>query len=280
MPLTKEDLDNIGQLFDSKVKTMEISFTAALEKMGKRVTRLEDCVSDMARVARTAVIGNAKDRHDRLLRAMFDESTLVAVPPLQEGQDGRLSRPAAPCNMDDVRNKLTNTVGGDVKFEIEPSNVGYRILLASFSAQTRRKSAAAIVKAAKKDLMDSLGLLLQYDKPFELRVLQREAYKFMAVLQKRSRGRVQSKALKNGYLVVNGVRIAPEYLIPGPGRWDELADAIIEKINSWRGRPPQNVEMGVLTEHFGSVFAADKGIFEPDWDHDSRPASPFVYQME
>jgi hypothetical protein len=186
---------------------------------------------------------------------MFDKSMLVVVPPLHMGQDGKLSRPTDACTLEDVRNKLYNTVGDAVKFELEPSNVGYHILLTSFSAQTRRKSAATIISAAKDDLKDSLGLLLQYDKPYELRMLQREAYKFMAVLQKRAGSKIQSKQLKNGYLVVNGIWIAPECLIPGPGRWDELAEAVGKKISTWRGRPPLDVETGVMTDYFCYVFA-------------------------
>jgi hypothetical protein len=273
MPLTKEDLESIGQLFDQKVKSLNDSFKESLENMGKRVRKLEDYVSDMARVARRAVIEIARDKHDSLLRSMFDESTLVAVPPLQQGQEGKMSRPVAACSIDDVRNKLSNVVGADIKFELEPTNVGFRIMLASFSAQARRKSAASIVQSAKKELQESLGLLLQYDKPYELRKLQKEAYKFMAVLQKRHGGKLQSKALKNGYLVVNGIRIAPEYLIPGPGRWDELADAVGRKVSAWRSRPPANVETGVMTDFFGYIFAEDKGILELDLSEEEHMAS-------
>jgi hypothetical protein len=267
MPLTKEDLESIGNLFDAKVKAIKDDFTAAINKMGKRVQRLEDVVTDMARAARRAVTASAKVNHDRLLRAMFDESTLVAVPPLQEDANGKLSRPTAACTIDNLRNKLQNTVS-NVKFELEPTKVGFRILLSSFSSQMRRQSAAKIIKDAKKEVTDSLNLLLQYDKPYELRILQKEAHKFLAALKKRSNGRVESKVLKDGFLVVNGVRIAPEYLVPGPGRWDELAEAVIQKMASWRGKPLQNVEYGVLTDYFGSVFAEEKGVIMPACDDD------------
>jgi hypothetical protein len=262
MPLSKEDLDAIGQLFDARVKLIEDRFTDSLQKMGKRVDRLEAGFSEMTRVARSAVTTKAREKHDGLLRAMFDESTLVAVPPLQEDQHGKFSRPAAPCTIDDVTNKLSNLTGDEVKFEVEPTNVGYRILLASFSSQTRRKNAAKIIQTAKKELKDSLGLLLQYDKPYELRMMQKQAYKFLSVLEKRANGAVKKKQLKNGYLVINDVRIAPEYLVPGNGRWDELADVVISKIRAWRGKPPSGVETGVLTDVFGLAYAEDFGVFD------------------
>jgi hypothetical protein len=262
MPLSQEDLNNIGDLFDRKVEALEKKFAASLKSMGKRVQRLEDGFGELARVARGAVLTSAKDRHDRLLRTMFDESTLVAVPPLQEDQHGKFSRPAAACSLNDVVNKLRNVVGSEVKFEVEATKVGYRVLLASFSSQSRRQAAATLIKKAKQELQDSLGLLLQYDKPHELRFLQRDAYKFMAVVHKRAKGAVTSKQLKNGFIVINGVRFAPEYLVPGPGRWDALADEVLKKIRSWRGGPPHSPDVGVMTDVFGHAYALDKGVFE------------------
>jgi hypothetical protein len=258
--LSDADLNKIGELFDTKIKALEKRLAASVSALGKRVQRLEDGFTNMVRVARKEVIQNAKARHDTLLRAMFNESTLVAVPPLSEDQHGRLSRPAAACNLTDVTNKIANSCGDEVKFEVEPTNVGYRILLANFSSQSRRKAAAKIISTCRKDMQESLGLLLQYDKPHELRFLQRDAYKFLAVVQKRSRGVVTSKQLKQGFIVINGVRFAPEYLVPGPGRWDALADAVIEKVRSWRGNPPLSPDSGVLTDLFGHAYAEEQGI--------------------
>jgi hypothetical protein len=195
---------------------------------------------------------------------MFDESTLVAVPPLHEDQHGIFSRPAAPCTQADVLNKLSNLIGEEFKFEVETTKVGYRILLANFSAQSRRKNAARLIQLAKDDLKDTLGLLLQYDKPHELCFLQRDAHKFLSVVQKRSKGAVRSKQLKGGFLVINGVRIAPEYLVPSHARWDELADAIIERVCTWKDNVPLSPETSILTDYFGYVFAANKGIFDLD----------------
>jgi hypothetical protein len=192
---------------------------------------------------------------------MFDESSLVVIPPLHEDQHGKFSRPAAACTLEDVRTKLTSIVDHDVKFEVEPTDVGYRILMASFSSHSRRRSAAKIIQAAKKDLKDSFGLL-QYNKPHDLRMLQRDVHKFLAVVQKRSGGAVTDKQLKNGYLVINGIRFAPEYLVPRQGRWNELADEVIKKIKSWRGRAPVSPDQGLMTDYFGYVFAADKGVFD------------------
>jgi hypothetical protein len=264
MPLSKEDLEAIGNVFDTKIKALEDRFSASLKKLGKRVQRLETGFADMARVARRKVVSCAKDRHDGLLRSMFNESTLVAVPPLQEDQHGKFSRPAAACNIDDVKTKLTNLLAGEVKFEVEPTFVGYRILMANFSSHSRRKSAATVIAAARKELKDSLGLLLQYDKPHELRILQREAHKFLSVLQKRSNGVVQAKQLKDGFLVINGVRFAPEYLVPGPSYWDGLADEVVKKIRQWRGRPPTSPATGLMTDYFGALYAEEQGIVELD----------------
>jgi hypothetical protein len=264
MPLSDADLNKIGELFDTKFKTVESSFKATIEQMGKRLHRLEVGFNDMSRVARSTVIANARKDHDRLLRSMFDESTLVAVPPLTEDQSGNFSRPAAPCTQQDVKNKIANIVGDTVKFEVEPSKVGYRILMASFSPQTRRKMAAQVIKEVRKDMSDTLGLYLQYDKPYELRLLQKQAYKFLSVVKKRGGEAIQSKQLKNGFIIINGVRIAPEYLVPGQGRWDHLADVVVQKIKSWKGRATISPEGGALTDVFGYAFAADRGVFELD----------------
>jgi hypothetical protein len=125
-----------------------------------------------------------------------------------------------------------------------------------------------VIQAARKELQDTLGLLLQYDKPHELRMLQREAHKFLAVVQKRSRGAVESKQLKDGFLVINGVRFAPEFLIPGHGRLDALADEVIKKIRAWKGRTPTSPATGLMTDYFGYVFAEEQGIVELEIDTD------------
>jgi hypothetical protein len=195
MPLTAADLEAIGRLFDDKVKSIKDSFTASLDQMGKRVQRLEAGFSVISRVARTTVTALAKEKHDRLLRLMFDESTLVAVPPLSEDQNGKFFCPVAACSLNDVKAKISNIVGDEVKFEVKATNVGYRVMMASFSPQTRRKYAAKIVHDVRKDMNDSLGLYLQYDRPYELRMLQKEAYKFLSVLKKRGGDLIASKQL-------------------------------------------------------------------------------------
>jgi hypothetical protein len=124
--------------------------------------------------------------------------------------------------------------------------------------------AAKIVNASREDVNSSLGLYLQYDKPHELRLLQKEAYKFLSVVKRQGGDLVQSKQLKNGFLVINGVRIAPEYLVPGPARWDFLVDAILQKIRSWKNKTPPSPEYGVLTDAFGYAYTAGKGVFDLD----------------
>ncbi len=217
MPLSEEDLTKIGNMFTDRVKGIETSFKNTLTNMGKRLDRLEAGFANMSRVARVAITGNAKKEYDRLVRAMFDESSLVAVPPLAEDQGGVFTRTATTCTKDEVSNKVKNSVEGDVTFEIEPTKIGFRLMMASFSPQTRRHMAAAIISGARKGVQDDLGLYLQYDKPHGLRIIQKTAYKFLSVLKKRGGDVVQTKALKQGFLVVNGVRIAPEYLVPGQG---------------------------------------------------------------
>jgi hypothetical protein len=119
-----------------------------------------------------------------------------------------------------------------------------------------------IIKHARKPLEDDLSAYLQYDKPYTLRMMQKEAYKFLSVLQKRCGSVVTSKGLKNGYIVVNGVRLAPEYLVPGPSYWDQLAEVVAEKVKSWRGRAPTGASDGVLMEAFGMAYAAFKGVVD------------------
>jgi hypothetical protein len=251
MPLTKEDLDKIGELFETKVKDMQASFQSTIDDMGKRLRRLEAGFADMSRVAQVTVTDNARKDHDRLLRSMFDESTLVAVPPLVEDQHGVFSRPIGKCSQQELANKITNIMGTSVKFEIEPTKVGFRLMMASVSPQARRKMAALIIKDARKEVQDDLGLYLQYDKPHPLRIMQKTAYKFLSVLKKRGADAIRKTELKGGYLVINGVRFAPEYLVPGQGYWNSLADQIIEKVRSWRGKAPISPEGGAMTDTFG-----------------------------
>ncbi len=265
MPLDDSDWEKMERLLDKK-----------LNNVGKRVTCLETGFSMSARFQRTSVLEAVKEKHDRVLRSMFDESSLLVVAPLSENNDGRLSRPMLRCTKTDVSQLISGIPElADVKYEIEPTDVGFRLLMASWSPQSRRKWAALIIKQARTLLQDDLSAYLQYDKPYTLRMMQKEAYKFLSVLHKRGGSAVASKELKNGFIVVNGVRLAPEYLVPCPSYWDRLADVVLEKIKSWRGRAPAGPTDGVLMEAFGMAYAAFKGVV----DLEDVPADEDDYMM-
>jgi hypothetical protein len=252
MTLDDQDWEKMEKLLDKK-----------LNNVGKRVTRLETGFNLTARFLRMSVVETAKEKHDHLLRAMFSESSLLVLSPLVEGTEGKVSRPTVSCSLTDVTDVFDGVPelgGGKVKYEIEATDTGFRLLMASWSPQTRRKAAASFIKHGREPLQKQLGLYLQYDKPYELRMMQREAYKFLAVLQKRGGAAIQGKELNKGFVVVNGVRLAPEYLVPGPRAWDKLADNAVEKLRTARGRaqPPE----GIMTDVFGFYFAADKGVVD------------------
>lgn len=99
-----------------------------------------------------------------------------------------------------------------------------------------------------------------YDKPFELRQMQREGHKFLTMVKRLGGDAVKDKKIDKGFLVVNDVRMAPEYLLPGDGRWDYLAGAVLDKVRGWRGPPPSSPETGVLYDVFAAEFAAEKGV--------------------
>ncbi len=69
-------------------------------------------------------------------------------------------------------------------------------------------------------------------------------------------------SVKSGFLLVNGVRIAPEYLVPQQHRWKDIADHLVGKIRGWGSCPPVGVNVGVMTDVFGEQYAADYGLFE------------------
>jgi hypothetical protein len=253
MTLDDADWEKMGKLLDKKLNSV----------VGKRLTRLEIGYNSTTRYLRTSVVESVKDRHDRILRAMFTESSLLVVSPLVEGNEGKLSRPPPSCSQGEIVDTLKSIPAlNDIKFEIEPSDVGFRLLMASWSPQTRRRSAAAIIRHARDTIKDNLGLYVQYDKPYELRTMQREAYKFLSVVKRLGGSAIEKKELKGGFIVINGVRFAPEYLVPGPAYWDKLAEAVVTKIKGWRGRPPSSPTDGVMTCTFGHFYASFKGVVE------------------
>jgi hypothetical protein len=248
-------------LDDSDWEKMEKLLDRKLNNVGKRVARLETGFNMSAPFQRTLVVEAVREKHGRVLRGMFDESSLLVVSPLSEGSEGRLTRPTLSCAKDYIPT-LLDTISElrDVKYEIEATDVGFCLLMASWSPQSRCKWAASIIKHARDPLKDSLGAYLQYNKPYALRAMQKEAYKFLAVLKRHGGLVIASKELKNGYIVINGARLAPEYLVPGPSYWDKLSDVVVEKIKSWRGRPPAGPSDGVMMEIFGMAYAAYKGV--------------------
>jgi hypothetical protein len=288
MVLSAEDLqsikDSMSQLLDTKIDKFTNAVTkmeTSVERMGKRIQRLETGFAFLANAARKNITNEARLQHDRLLRWTFDRSDLLVLPPLEEGQDGKLSRTSPSCTMQDVENLIADKTGQEFEFEIEAAKpAGFRVLISSRSPQTRRRCAAKIVKDCKESLSTSLGLHLQYDKPYELRAIQKPAHQFLSVLKKLGKDLVRTKELKKGYLVVNGHRLAPEYLVPSQGRWDSLASLVLTRLRGLK-RPDVIVpEDGLLYDVFGAAFAADRGVFDlqelPLDDHEGDGDDAFM----
>jgi hypothetical protein len=118
------------------------------------------------------------------------------------------------------------------------------------------------LKKARDEFKNKLKLQLQYNKPYELREIQTSAHKFLALLKKMGGDHIQDKAVKGGYLMVGGVCLAPEYLVPGLTCWRGLARFILDKIRDWGGRPPTGADSGAFTDVFEAEYAAGQGVFE------------------
>jgi hypothetical protein len=261
MPLDKEDWDRLKDLFAKQKSDLETSFSNALQVHGKRIDRLEAVVGRGARAARTALVSAAKVNHGEALRCMFDEATLVLITPLEEGPDRKLTRPPATSSIEDIR-RFVADAGSEVKLEVENGHVGYRILVHSFSAQTRRRVAAKFLKDHKKAIRDQFGLLLQYDKPLVVREMQKNAHKFMSLLQQQAGAAVRTKSVKGGHLFVNDVKLAPEYLIPVSSRWNPLIELLADRIAAWGMRAPRAGKDGIFFDVFGAEYAAGLGVFD------------------
>jgi hypothetical protein len=274
MPLDSADWEKMKELLKEQKIELEKSFNATVAKYGKRIKRLEAAFSQVASVARATLVTGAKKEHSAALQKMFDKSALLLLPPLEPGQDGKFARSPSKHSVDDIK-KFVNELSVEVPCEIELAKpTGFRLLLCSYSAQTRRRVAAQFIKTYKEKFKDSLGLLLQYDKPLEIRTLQRSAHKFLALIKDKSGGAVQEKTVQGGFLIVNGVRLAPEYLVPDVGRWESFSTYIVDGIRKWRGKVPlYNTADGVFFGQFGAEFAASRGVFElSDLEHDEDDA--------
>jgi hypothetical protein len=268
MPLDAEDWEKMKKLLADNNTEIAKSFTvemvkveSALKLTGKRLNRLEAGFDHNAKLARTAVVEGARRDYDRLIRGMFDDSALLVVPPLVDDGTGGRTKATTNSTLQNVDDFVKERVGDSVKYEIELADkIGFRILISSRSAQTRRKGAASIIKKVKKDLEAIQGLRLLYDKPYELRQIQREAHKFLSAVARLGGDTIREKKVDKGFLVVNGVRMAPEFLLPEGGRRDYLASVVVDKVRGWRSLPPSGPEEGVLFDVFAAEFAAEKGI--------------------
>jgi hypothetical protein len=260
MPLTQEDKDWLSTKFESFENSLK-SLTTSHHAMGKRVTRVEHAFDELSRLARLKVVEAAKKNHARLVQEMFDGSEILAVPSLVDGEEGGAKvRGAIPCDVGKVEGFLSG-YGGEYDVELAPK-LGFRLVHTSRSAQKRRKDGGHILKNAKEDAKTKLGLHLQYDKPFELRVIQGKAQKFLASLKREGRGLVVSTSARGGCVYANDVRLAPEYLVPEMHRWNGLIAQILTKIPGWGTRVPNSPNNGVMYDMFGFEFAADQGIFD------------------
>ncbi len=257
MPLTQEDKDWFKQVLDKQRDDLKDDFNKTANLLGKRVARLEHAFSLVSRAARSAIVEAAKKEHDARLREMFDGADLLLIPPYEGG-----ARRKVPCDIATVRNFITEH---DPNFEVELNRqVGFRLVHKSRSAQVRRKAAASLLRKLKPTAPDALGLNCQYDKSWELRTVQTSAHKFLRGLKEHSDGLVTETSAKGGFLVVNGVRMAAEYLVPHRQRWNGLFRAVYQKIRGWGTRTPVSTDVGLMNDIFGAEFAADHGVFEID----------------
>jgi hypothetical protein len=263
MPLTKEDIDKIGQLFDTKFQAIEGTFKATVDKLGKRLERLETGFSLLADVARKMVISDAHSQHDRLLRKTFDRSDLLALPELIKTPGQAITRVAVSCSLEDVQSLISSELDDDVGFEVELAKpAGFRILVKSWSPQTRRRIAGSILKKCKQLLSQKYKLHLQYDKPYQLRSIQKHAHQFLGAVKRHGGSGVTSTEAKQGYILVNNMRVAPEYLVPAQKHWSNLVQLVKTNLRQLRG-PNQIVpEQGFLYAEFGAALASDRGVFE------------------
>ncbi len=256
MVLSKEDKEWITSAFENSLK----SLTEKHHALGKRVTRTEQAFDELSRRARHNVVEAAKKNHARLVQEMFDGSDILAVPSLVDGEGGKKTRGPVPCAASQVEAFLAD-YDGEYEVELAPK-LGFHLVHSSRSAQKRRKDGGHILKHAKQDAMEKLGLHLQYDKPFGLREIQGRAQKFLAALQREGKGLVTDSKAKGGYLLVNEVRLAPEYLIPSMHRWNGLIGQVLTKIRGWGSRAPNSPDTGVMFDVFGFEYAADQGVFD------------------
>jgi hypothetical protein len=265
MPLDQADWDKMAELLDAKLKPFAdtvAQLQSDVSHAGKRISRLEAGYDRLASAARRRITDSARRDHDRLLRGTFDAAHLLALPPLIEDDPLRkFSRHPAKCMTTDVKRAIQDTVGkDDFDFDVELAKpAGFRIIFKSRSPQVRRQAAASILKHCKTALED-LELFVQYDKPYELRKIQRSAHKFLGVVKKLGGPAVTSTAVKQGFLIVNGFRLAPECLVPSVGRWDHLAGLVKAKVRFMKSTAYQP-EDGAMYDVFGNEYAADKGVF-------------------
>jgi hypothetical protein len=255
MALTQADKDWIKDALKQQTQALDTS----IDKLGKRVFRLETAFGLLARASRAAIVSGAKKNHARLLDTMFNTSDLLALPLVQADGSGQRVRQKVRCDARAVEEVMAKH---NDEFEVELTKVGFRLVHSSRSSQRRRKEAAEVLKRARDDFKEGLQLQLQYDKPYELREIQTAAFKFLALLKKLGGELIKEKSVRGGFLIVDGVRLAPEYLVPRMPRWKSLAEFVLERIRGWGGRPPTGVDEGFFTDVFGAEFAADHGVFE------------------
>jgi hypothetical protein len=161
MPLDAADWDKMKDLLKEQKDDLEKSFNKTLERYSKQSERLETTFSQISSVARASLVSGAKKEHSAALQKMFDKSMLLLLPPLEERQDGKFARPAAKASLYEIK-KFVSDLDTEVPVEIELAKpAGFRILLCSYSPQTRRRVAAQFVKDHKEKFKKEFQLLLQ-----------------------------------------------------------------------------------------------------------------------
>jgi hypothetical protein len=257
-----------------------------LQAFGERLTQTEST----SRVCRDVLRDLLLETRAKEYRAQV-EAKLSRPASLVFARPNNPNAAATPASVDALTEFISDKFEETPDFVIEPmGNRGsYKLIPETYSPMEGRRICAAVLQAVKPpskepgkkkdqrsvDLKTKFGLNVFYDNPIFLREIRSCALRFVAELLQNQGFKLSGKPfVKRDVMILNGIPMFPEYLIPTD---ESLWASAFPLIGDILRAPPTNVgETPVAQAIMEDLYVAVKGMLFPRTRAPLFPSEPMA----
>ncbi len=235
-----------------------------LTAFGEKLAALESRTSVHSDVLRDLILSTrAREYHSEVEAKLSRPATLVLA---------RSNGTSAPEASADAVSAFIDEVFDDSRFVVEPMGKkgSFKVHVEALSPMESRRLCAAILSASKKGLKEKFALNAFYDNPLFLRGIRSEVLRFTATMLQEQGLKLRGKpVVKKDILVLDGVSLFPEYLVPSDETfWSPafhtIGNLVRQHSHSFDPRGNITVRDPLALGLMEDLFVASKGLLFPN----------------